>query len=119
MDETDRRDLEDHARRLYRDAAERLELDKRVRLAAARTRAVEATAPAEKIRWVLPATAVAAAAAVGLAVVMNARNPADFGQMASDDPAQEDVDLLLTTDSLDMLSELDFYLWLDTEPDAG
>jgi len=29
------------------------------------------------------------------------------------------VELLLATDSLDMLSELDFYLWLDTEPDAG
>jgi len=119
MDETDRKDLEGHVRRLYRDAAEQLDPDDRIRLATARARAVEVAAPAQRIRWILPATAVAAAAAVGLAVVMNARSPADFGKMASDDPAQEDVEILLATDSLDMLSELDFYLWLDTEPDAG
>ncbi len=119
MDETDQRVLEKRARALYGQAMEGLDPATRASLAAARERAVGAAAPAPRRGWMLPAGAVAGAAAIGLAVVMSARNPADFGQMASEDPAAEDMELLLATENLDMLSELDFYLWLDTEPDEG
>jgi len=119
MDEIDHKALEERARHLYRQAAEQLDPATRARLAAARERALGARAPLAGRAWLLPAVAVTGAAAIGLAVLLSAREPADFGQMASEDPAAEDVELLLATDNLDMLSELDFYLWLDTEPDDG
>ena len=45
--------------------------------------------------------------------------PDDLSPMAGVAGDAEDLELLLTEESLDMLSELDFYLWLDAEPDAG
>ena len=32
--------------------------------------------------------------------------------------AVEDMELLLADESLEMIEDLDFYLWLDVEPDA-
>jgi len=119
MDKSDREPLEERARHLYRLAVEQLDTDTRAGLVAARDRAVDAAAPRAPGRWILPATAVAGAAAISLAVVMNTRSSADFGTLATEDPATEDMDLLLATESLDMLSDLDFYLWLETEPDDG
>jgi hypothetical protein len=119
MDKNDHRALEERARHLYRRAAEQLDSATRVGLVAARERAVDAAGPGSLRGWMLPAAAVAGAAAISLAVMMNARTSADFGTLAAGDPAAEDMDLLLTSENLDMLSDLDFYLWLETEPDDG
>jgi hypothetical protein len=119
MDDTDHKSLEERARHLYRQAAEQLDPAARAGLAAARERAVGVAAPGVGRGWMLPAAAVAAAAAIGLAVVMSGRNTTDFGQLASEDSPTEDMELLLTAENFEMLSELDFYLWLDTEPDDG
>lgn len=119
MDKTDYRAMEKRARHLYRRAVEHLDPDTRAGLVAARERALDAAGPRSLRGWMLPATAVAGAAAIGLAVMMNARTSGDFGSLATGDRAAEDMELLLATENLDMLSELDFYLWLETEPDDG
>jgi len=93
MDEIDHKALEERARHLYRQAAEQLDPATRARLAAARERALGARAPLTGRAWLLPAAAVTGAAAIGLAVLLSSREPADFGQMASEDPAAEDVEL--------------------------
>lgn len=119
MDKHDHETLEERARDLYRRAAEQLDADTRAGLVAARERAMDAAGSGSLRGWMLPATAVAGAAAIALAVMMNARTSADFGTLAAGDPTVEDMDLLLATENLDMLSDLDFYLWLETEPDEG
>ncbi len=119
MDKTEHESVEARARRLYRQATGELDSAARAELARARVRAVEAAAGRDGRRWMLPAAAAAAAGAIVLGVMMTVHDQADFSPIAAQDPADEDMELLLATENLDMLSDLDFYLWLDTEPDAG
>lgn len=64
------------------------------------------------LRWV-PATGVAAAA---LLVLLTQQGPGDVEVIAA--PAV-DLEILLSEESIEMLEELEFYSWLDTETLAG
>jgi len=73
----------------------------------------EARQPARQwLRWV-PATGVAAAV---LLVLVMQQGPADVDVIAAPAP---DLEILLSEESIEMLEELEFYSWLDTEELAG
>ena len=118
MAERDEQQVQHAARRLYRTAVEELPQDSKSRLARIRGAALAPRrSRASGLRWAL---AAAGLAAIALAVsLMSPDGPDDLGPMAGVAGDAEDLELLLTEESLDMLSELDFYLWLDAEPDAG
>lgn len=118
MAERDERQLEQMARRLYRTAVDELPPASRARLEKIRGDVLAPRRPrATGLRW---AAAVAGLAAIALAVsLMSPDGTDDLGRIAEAAGDAEDMELLLTKESLDMLSELDFYLWLDAEPDAG
>jgi len=64
------------------------------------------------LRW-MPATGVAAAVLLSLVVQ---QGPGDVGVIAA--PAA-DLEILLGEESIEMLEDLEFYSWLDTEELAG
>jgi len=66
----------------------------------------------EWLRWV-PATGVAVAT---LLVMLTLRGPADLDVIAA--PAT-DLEILLSEESIEMLEELEFYSWLDTQELEG
>lgn len=113
------KNLEEQARRLYRESAAGLDTETRARLARSRGTALQAGPRLVDSRWWIPAVATAGAAAVALAVVLNTGGGDEPLEIAAVTDDVEAVELLLATESLDMLSDLDFYLWLDAEPDAG
>lgn len=116
MTEDDRKRLEDKARAEYRAAMQAIDPKDSARLAAARRKAVLEGRHAGPVRWMLPVGAAAAVAA-GLIIGLPESDPG-YPELAATDAA-EDLELLLADESLEMLEELDFYLWLDVEPDAG
>jgi len=64
------------------------------------------------LRWI-PATGAAAAV---LLVVITLQGPGDVDVMSA--PAM-DLDILLSEESIEMLEELEFYSWLDTQELEG
>ena len=115
MNEDDRKKLEQEARATYDRAVSGIDPKVSAELAAARRRAIIQGSPASPLRWMLPAGAAAAIAA-GLIIGLPDADPEHPGLIATD--AVEDMELLLADESLEMIEELDFYLWLDVEPDA-
>jgi hypothetical protein len=115
MTDDDRKRLEEKARADYRAAISGIEPEDSARLAAARRKAMLDGKPAGPVRWMLPAGAAAAIAA-GLIIGLPDSDPAYPELVATD--AVEDMELLLADESLEMIEDLDFYLWLDVEPDA-
>lgn len=119
MGEMDKDDIKERAQALYQAAARDLDTATRARLSEACSAAL---APRPLLsggrRWVM-ATVVASVAAVALSVFLTAGDRADLSNMATTNGDDEDVELLLAEENLDMLAELDFYLWLDADPDAG
>ncbi len=67
-------------------------------------------------RYWLPAGLVTAAAALVLAIAVIVRPPAPVEDAAA---PFEDLDLLVADESLDMLAELEFYVWLEGELERG
>ena len=116
MSEDDKRRLEEQARATYERAVSGIDPKVSAELAAARRRAVIQGSPASPLRWMLPAGAAAAIAA-GLIIGLPGADP-EYPELVAAD-AVEDMELLLADESLEMIEELDFYLWLDVEPDAG
>lgn len=119
MGEMDNKDIKERAQELYQAAARDLDIKTRARLSEARSAAL---APRPLLsggrRWVM-ATAAAGVAAIALSVFLTAGDRADFSNIATANGDDGDVELLLAEENLDMLAELDFYLWLDADPDAG
>lgn len=115
MSDEDRKRVEEKARADYRAAISGIDPKVSERLASARRRAVLEGRPAGPIRWMLPAGAAAAIAA-GLIIGLPDADP-EYPELVATD-AVEDMELLLADESLEMIEELDFYLWLDVEPDA-
>jgi hypothetical protein len=115
MTDDDRKRLEEKARADYRAAISGIEPEDSARLAAARRKAMLDGKPAGPVRWMLPAGAAAAIAA-GLIIGLPDSDPGYPELVATD--AVEDMELLLADESLEMIEDLDFYLWLDVEPDA-
>ncbi len=108
-DDANRR-FEERARRLFREQAESLDGATRSRLAQARARALERQErPATFWPW-LSAGAVAAVAGVTAVAVLQTRDAT---------LPLEDLDVLMADESLELLEDLEFYLWLDEHLDAG
>jgi len=64
------------------------------------------------LRW-MPATGAAAAV---LLVVMTLQSPGDVDVMSA--PAT-DLEILLSEESIEMIEELEFYSWLETQEDES
>lgn len=111
---------ENEARQVFQDAAGNLDQETLDRLGEARRVALKEVADTRPT--LVPARWIPVAAAAGLGVVAvwtlwPSTNPGP--ELLSADLAGEDMEILLAGESLDFLSDLDFYLWLDLEPDSG
>lgn len=124
MAERDDRRLEERAARLYRQQLDALEPDVRRRLADARRQALASAGRGSRPRLPLPVlvpAGVAAAVVAGLVIVLS-RQPGpegDYAPLVAADPPAEDMEILLGNEDLELLDDLDFYLWLDDEPEIG
>lgn len=122
---TDER-LEERSRELLRDSVDRIEGRVRSRLTQARYAAVEAArfnrTGALWRAWV-PAGGVAAAAVLAV-LLWNARDNGQQELTVAATPAgaispMDDLDLLMASESFELLEDLEFYDWLDSElPDT-
>ncbi len=113
MNETDR-NLADQAKSVLDEKLTHLDAATLSRLNRIRQRALAQTR-APRRRW-LPAGLITAAAALVLAIAVLTRPPAP----APEEPAPlEDLDLLVSRESLDMLADLEFYVWLEGELEKG
>lgn len=113
MNEAERR-ITEQARALLERKVEDLDAASRSRLNRIRQQALAQTR-APRRPW-LPAGLLAATAALVLALAVALRPPAPH----EDGPAPlEDLDLLVSSESLDMLADLEFYVWLEGELEKG
>lgn len=103
-------DFEDKARALFEDSVERLDAGTRSKLTQARNRALdEVSKGAAPRRWLwAPVGGVALAAIVAVMLSSNGwRSGADSGALAL-----EDIDIVADSESLEMLEDVEFYMWL-------
>jgi hypothetical protein len=109
-------ELERKARELFDDSVERLDAHTRSQLTQARNRALdEVKKGGVRRRWLwAPAGAMALAAIVAVMLSWNGlRSSAEPGASAL-----EDIDIVADSENLDMLEDVEFYMWLDdTAPD--
>lgn len=115
---------EDHAERLaaraktvFDDSLEHLDGRTRSRLNQARHAALEAARgprhPA--IRWWLPTGSLAALALVAVIGVRMLQG----GGVTSGNGGVEDLELLTSSDSLELIEDVDFYAWLDSSAETA
>ena len=112
--------VEQRAQALLRESAEQLDGATRSRLTQARHAALAAAQrkPAAT-RWLVPATAGAAAAV--LAVVMTTQTPdietasPEMTAQTVNEPAVDELDIITAEDSLEFYRDVEFYAWLDQE----
>jgi hypothetical protein len=123
-DTSDERAFEERSKALFDASAAELDAATRSRLTRARVRALEELESSRAARWpgiwkspLLPAGAVAAAVLAALLVV---------SQRSPEPPPVEvaalgDLELLLGEEDLELIEELEFYAWLEEQPefDAG
>lgn len=102
------------ARQLFDESVEGLDAQTRSRLNRARQQALASADSNAGFRplspWV-PATGVAAAAVIALAIWGGSPQPEEPAPTAMD----ADFEILLNADSLEMLEDLEFYSWLDLD----
>ena len=111
------KDLLQSADRLLRQSERELDELTAAKLRAARLRALE-TRPRHGLLWRLTGGFAAAGLALGLAAVMWFQAPSDTAAPRASEAAVADLDLL-TTESPDFYSELEFYRWLAGDSDAS
>ena len=107
--------LESRSKALFDEQVAATDGATRSRLNQARQRAMAQLEPrsAWSTRW-LPAGAAAAATALVIALLL-ARGPesgSEFGPTMA-----TDLEILLETDDLELVEELEFYAWLDEQPE--
>ena len=110
--------IEARSRLLFEAEVRGLDGRTRSKLAQARARAIEAAGSRQPAGWLtpprlLPAGAVAAAV---LAVLVLWQNPA-APPVPVETTVLNDLDLLLESEELDLLEELEFYAWLLEQPE--
>lgn len=119
MDKETGKNPETKARQVFQDAAGKLDQETLDRLGEARRVALKEVAatrhPAAPAKWIPLATA----AGLGAVAVWLWPTTTQGPERLSADLAGEDMEILLAGESLEFLSDLDFYLWLDLEPDSG
>lgn len=106
------RDTAERAKALFDDSVERLDAATLSRLNRGRQRALEELDSRRRLgawlRWV-PATGVAAAAVLTVMIMNDPAVP-----LPEESLSVTDFELLLEDDSLEMLEDLEFLLWLET-----
>jgi hypothetical protein len=108
-------ELEHKARALFEDSVERLDARTRSKLTQARNRALDEVAKGGgRRRWIwAPVGGAALAAAVAVVMVWGGlRSTPEAGGLAL-----EDIDIVADSENLDMLEDVEFYMWLDQAPD--
>lgn len=123
MGELDDDDLERRARESHNEAVDRLDSETIARLEQARRVAIDGFSGRSK--WLdpgpgnwLPAAVAAGigSLAIGWLMLDYQRNSVE---VFSDDAMADDIEIMLAGENLDLLENLDFYLWLAIQPDAG
>ena len=116
-DHTERSAVERKTKALFDDSVARTDAATQSRLNRARQRAMAEldTGRHWSGAW-LPA-GVAAAAAVVLVTVMLGRTPDVGSELEATVTTDTDLQMLLTTDDLELIEELEFYAWLDEQPE--
>ena len=107
--------LERRAKRAFDDSVAGLDGHTRSRLAQARAHALAAGAGSSPfaVRWLLPVGAAAAAALAAVLMLDGPLTPApDVGLVAA-----SDLDILLDEEELELFEELEFYAWLEEQPE--
>jgi hypothetical protein len=110
-------DLERKARALFEDSVERLDARTRSKLTQARNRALdEVKQGAARRRWIwAPAGGFAFAVLVVLGIVLWPGLSTQPGPVAL-----EDLDIVADSENLEMLEDVEFYMWLeDATPDRN
>lgn len=113
--------LERRAKALFDEGVDGLDARTRSRLTQARHAAVAALVQQREPfmrRWWLPAAGLATAALVAVIVVFNL-NPAANQQLAAASLAVEDMDILSGAENIELLEDMEFYAWLESEPDLS
>lgn len=110
--------LERSAARAYRDAARDLDPATSAALARARREALAGAGRVAPAWWAAPVALTTGAAAIAVGLVMT-RQPVPSATPLPVAGSAAEVEILLADESLDMIEELEFYLWLETEPDTG
>lgn len=113
--EPDENEFEHKARALFEDSVERLDARTRSKLTQARNQALdEVKKGAVRRRWIwAPVGGVALAAVVAVVMVSGGlRSSAESGTLAL-----EDIDIVADSDNIEMLEDVEFYMWLEDAPD--
>jgi hypothetical protein len=113
--------LERRAKALFDEGVDGLDARTRSRLTQARHAAVAALAQQREPfmrRWWLPTAGLATAALVAFIVVFNL-NPANEQQLAAASLAVEDMDILSGAENIELLEDMEFYAWLESEADRS
>lgn len=117
MSERDERSFEERTKQTFDASVAGLDAATRSRLNRARQRALEELAAPRSRGWqwtLVPAGALAAAAVVALLVVWQQPPPVSDVQVAT----LGDLEILLGEEDLEMLDEeIDFYGWLEEQPE--
>ncbi len=117
--------LEQLSRELFDASVANLDARTRSRLNQARQAALDAArgpAAVSPVRWLVP---VGSAAALGLVVLtsaqfMRASNEAPVAEEANVVASTvDDLEILTSSDELEMLQDVEFYAWLETQPEAA
>ena len=123
MDDMDRNELERRARELHDEAVEHLDADTLARRAKARRIALDDAASRSKTRISFGKRWAPAAMTAGLGSLAIAWLLFDYQRASTDvfveDELADDIEILLAGENLELLEDLDFYLWLTMQPDAG
>jgi hypothetical protein len=104
-------ELERKARELFEDSVERLDAGTRSKLTQARNRALEEVSKgAVRRRWIwAPAGGLALAAIIAVVLTWGGpRSGAESGAVAL-----EDLDIVADSENIEMLEDVEFYMWLD------
>jgi hypothetical protein len=123
MDESGNDDLQRRARESYDEAVKQLDSETILRLEKARRTAIDELSTRSK--WLRPAVGhwVPAAAAAGIGSLaigwLILAHQGNSAEVFSNDALADDIEIMLAGENLDLLEDLDFYLWLATQPDVG
>ena len=109
------------ARELFLESTGRLDPQTLARLSEARRRAVDAVGqkhPGISLGWRIPASALALAfvGVIGGALWTGGSAPTPSASFTA---ANVDAPMMMTSDNLDMYSDLDFYQWMESQDQAA
>lgn len=117
--------LEQRSRELFDDSVANLDARTRSRLNQARQAALDAArgpAAASPMRWLLPVGSAAALGLVTLTTVQFMRSGNEAPVMEESTvvaSTMDDLEILTSSDELEMLKDVDFYAWLETQPEGA